>query len=55
MARINHQSLIDIPNMKKQKTYPTFLVIGGQKCGTTWLAKMARRLQRIYPSSGEQR
>lgn len=26
--------------MKKQKTHPTFLVIGAQKCGTTWLAKM---------------
>lgn len=26
--------------MKKQKTCPTFLVIGAQKCGTTWLAKM---------------
>lgn len=27
-------------DMKKQKTHPTFLVIGAQKCGTTWLAKM---------------
>ena len=26
--------------MKKQNTGPTFLVLGAQKCGTTWLAKM---------------
>ena len=26
--------------MKKLKNYPTFLVIGAQKCGTTWLSHM---------------
>lgn len=40
MTRLNHQSLIDAPNMKNQAADPTFLVIGAQKCGTTWLAKM---------------
>ena len=26
--------------MKTLETYPTFLVIGAQKCGTTWIARM---------------